>query len=90
MNKYEEFKARKVETVSQLIEKLEQFPPDASVESTGGDVGGYDVTSANYLDLKYNQEKNSISFSHMEYEMYRAVQKGLITLEQFKELNNEI
>lgn len=89
MTKYEEFKNRKILTVGELIEKLKELPQDATLQSVGGDIGGYDVSSANYIDINYNKENNIVSFSHMEYEMYEAQKKGLITYEQFKELNDE-
>lgn len=89
MNKFEEFKSRKILTVGELIEKLKQLPQDATLQSEGGDIGGYDVSTANYIDINYDKENNVVSFSHMEYEMYEAQEKGLITYEQFKELNDE-
>ena len=89
MTKYEEFKNRKILTIAQLIEKLKQLPEDATLQSEGGDIGGYDVSTANYIDINYDKENNIVSFSHMEYEMYESKQKGFITYEQFKELNDE-
>lgn len=55
----------------------------------GGDIGGYDVSERDYLDLNYCKETNSVRFSHMEYELYEAQRKGLITYDEFLELNNE-
>ena len=87
MTKYKEFQNRKILTVSKLIEKLKELPQDATLKSEGGDIGGYDVSSANYIDINYDNKNNIVSFSHMEYEMYEAKEKGLITYEQFEELN---
>ena len=89
MTKYEEFKNRKILTVGELIEKLKQLPQNASLQSDGADLGGYDICSASYIDINYDKENNIVCFSHMEAEMYEAQRKGLITYEQFKELNNE-
>lgn len=89
MTKYEEFKNRKILTLGELINRLKDFPQDATLLSRGGDIGGYDVSSANYIDILYNKERNIIIFSHMECEMYKAVEKKLITHKQFEELNDE-
>ena len=89
MTKYQEFKKRKIESVDQLIEVLQKLPKDVKLLSEGGDIGGYDVSERDYLDLNYCKETNSVRFSHMEYELYKAQEKGLITYDEFLELNNE-
>lgn len=89
MSKYEEFKNRKILTLGELMNRLKDFPQDATLLSQGGDISGYDVISANYIDIQYDKERNIISFSHMECEMYKAVEKKLITHKQFEELIDE-
>lgn len=87
MNKYEEFKSRKVSTVGELIEKLQTFPPSTKLDIPGGDCGGYDICNKPYGEV-YENEKG-VTICHMEYEMYESKQKGEITYEEYKELNEE-
>lgn len=89
MSRYNEFKNRKIKTVGELIEALKSYPKDATLTSDGGDIGGYDVTSAPYVDIKFDQVNKVVSFGHMEYEMYQAYEKNQLTYDQFKELNEE-
>lgn len=89
MTPYEEFKKRKIESVDQLIKVLQKLPKNVKFISEGADIGGYDVSERDYLDLDYCKETNSVKFSHMEYELYEAQEKGLITYDEYLELNNE-
>lgn len=53
MTKFEELQARKIKTVGELIEKLKEIPADTGIISTDIDIGGYDVSHANYVMLTF-------------------------------------
>lgn len=86
MTKFEEFQSRKIKTVGELIKRLQELPIDATFDISDADIGGYDVSGADYIDMHYDKKSKIVRFGHFEYEAYEAQEKGLITYEEYKEL----
>lgn len=89
LQNFKEYESRKIKTVGELIKHLEKLPKDTKLVSTDADLGGYDISSANYLVLGYSEEHKCVGFGHLEYECYEAYQRGNITDKQYEELIEE-
>ena len=89
MTKFEELQSRKIKTVGELIKRLQELPPNTRLTVSDADIGGYDVSDADYVDLRYEKDYNIVSFHHLEYEAYEAQEKGLITYDEYEKIVEE-
>lgn len=92
MSKYEEFLKRKLSTKQQLLEAVQALPEDVILVGTGGDLGGYDVSSQHHvsIDVTTGEDgKTYAYFGHLEYEAYQAQEDKEITYKQYQEIVDE-
>jgi len=83
---FEKFQKQQLKTVGDLITALELLPKNTNVNSLGADLGGYDVETAPYVCVNYDEKSNTVNLSHINYDIYRAVEKNLISYEEYKTL----
>lgn len=57
-------------TVGELIDLLSKLPRELKVCSTGGDLGGYDVSTHEYVELTAHAGDDNVTLSHAEYEAW--------------------
>jgi hypothetical protein len=88
--KFQEFQARQIWTVAQLIAELQKLPQDARLNVTDADLGGYDVSNANYAVITFNPENNTVSFGHLEETAWKAYDKKEITHEEFNAIEESL
>jgi hypothetical protein len=84
---YEKLKLEKITNVGELISKLKKLPRNTPIYVTNADVGGYDVTTHPHCFIeKYD---DGITFEHKEYELNKAMEKGIITEQEYKSIIKE-
>lgn len=57
-------------TVGELIASLEKLPPETKVCSMGGDLGGYDVSTHEYVVITAHAGDDNITLTHAEYDAW--------------------
>ena len=86
MTKFEELSSKRIYTVGELIQVLQNLPEETKLSTRDADVGGYDVSTQDYVVV--NLDEDFLTIGHHEYEIYEAYKKKEITFDQYELLTN--